>query len=1357
MLRARFVLLLACLWLVSAAAFAAGIPIRGRVLDSGGAALAKVRVRLVPVAPVHTAGRLALEGRDGPEPVASAESAADGSFLLEAPEPGMWKVVAGGEGLVPQEIEAAPLTGELDLPSVRLQRDAGLTVRVLGADGKPVPGARVRTEPTAFSSSSPWQVAPRSALTDAEGRAVLPRAASAAATVRAGASGFGTAERKEVRAKTLDLRLPTGPTVPLRVLGADGKPAAGVLVLRQEGGSLGMTGEDGLLDLVAPGGAPLDLLLLAADGRRLETRVRPFQPGEPQTPRELRLPAAGEAAARVTSAADGRPLAGALVWRTDDPGSFRRTDARGETRLPAPSERDVAVQSAAAGFLTGLLQVQKTEEKAPRPLAFSLQPDLVVTGVVVDEAGDPVAGAEITSSVPNLPQGMPMLSRMQMYRSRGALVRSGPDGRFRWAGLVADLGFELRVAKAGFAPTRVQATSPSPERPTAPLRIVLRRGRSAFGRVLGPDQRPIAGAQVTLKTALSNEPTARFRLVLEPDSLDSFSAATGTDGRFDLRNLPTGRYDLTVRGRGWAPLTVPSLEVPEGNRATDLGTVVLAPGVALEGFVVDAAGKPVEGAEIRVADAGETIPFRLRSDGSDEPAGLSGVDGFFRIEDLRSGSPVDVSASRTGYAPGDAQGVQVPADPPIRLILQAVGTVSGRVVDPDGEPIAGAHVRLEIRPRTLRGLEGGRLYSNTPQIDRSDAEGNFRITDVIPGPVGLSAQASGWQAGTVAGLELRGGEEKSGIEIVLSPAAILKGRVLSPSGRPLPGAQVQTTFEDQGAGLAVASTDSEGVYVLDTLPPGNRTLEATHPDHGAARRQVELRPGENSLDFSLEGGSEVTGRVVDDAGAPVAGAHVTTIARGIFRSLEDTSEADGSFRFTAVADGTYEILASKEGFATPERAQVTVAGSSVGGIEIRLSPGGAIVGRIAGVELSELSRIRISARGGGRGLGSGGRVEPDGSYRIDHLREGEWRVRAELPGTGLYAEGVARLEPGASEARLDLEMERGLELSGRIRRNGAPVTGEPLSLQGSQSWTGQTDAEGRFRFQGLAAGSYHLYVGDRSAHEETVDLQTDREITIELSTGEVRGRVMDAADARPLADVTVQLVVADSGSTTKQARTDSRGVFVLHSVAEGSWRLRALADGYAPGEMDVRVDRASPTEDVEITLQATEGVTLQVATAAGPPPRSLVYVVMDGAGRKVANGMAAVGNDGRARLSRVPLGGWQVLLLAESTAVTEIAVTAPGDAGRLTLPPPCVLRVKVRALMDAPAPATVSLLGAGGRPFRAFRMGEPATAWDLDRGAFSFRLLPPGTWEVQVTAADGRTWRTTVTTAPGVEAEAVME
>jgi hypothetical protein len=304
------------------------------------------------------------------------------------------------------------------------------------------------------------------------------------------------------------------------------------------------------------------------------------------------------------------------------------------------------------------------------------------------------------------------------------------------------------------------------------------------------------------------------------------------------------------------------------------------------------------------------------------------------------------------------------------------------------------------------------------------------------------------------------------------------------------------------------------------------------------------------------------------------------------------SRSDGGFRFAAVADGSYQAGVDKEGFARPERVPVMVAeGAGVQGIELRLTRGASVVGRVTGVEGSELARVQIIAQG--RGLPLGGRVEPDGSYRIDSLPEGEWRVRAELPGTALYAEGVVRLEPGASEARLDLEMEHGYELSGRVRRGGAPVSGETIGLEGpgGRRSVADTDADGRFRFSGLAAGTYRLRLGNpfgRATRDETIDLQADRDVTLDIPTAQVTGRVVDAADSSPLPGATVQLV-AENGLILGQAQADSRGLFVIRDVAPGPWRLRAQANGYAPGEATVQVDSTGESGEVELALRAGPG------------------------------------------------------------------------------------------------------------------------------------------------------------------------
>lgn len=81
-------------------------------------------------------------------------------------------------------------------------------------------------------------------------------------------------------------------------------------------------------------------------------------------------------------------------------------------------------------------------------------------------------------------------------------------------------------------------------------------------------RRPAAGARVVLQPGALSSPASRERqLLYDPDR---FEGVTDAAGRFQIKALPAGTFDLMVRGRGFAPLTVPSLVVPAGNGATDL-------------------------------------------------------------------------------------------------------------------------------------------------------------------------------------------------------------------------------------------------------------------------------------------------------------------------------------------------------------------------------------------------------------------------------------------------------------------------------------------------------------------------------------------------------------------------------------------------------------------------------------------------------------------------------------------------------------------------------------------------------------------------------------------------------------------
>jgi protocatechuate 3,4-dioxygenase beta subunit len=1353
------------LLLLPAAAAAAPIAVSGQVSGPGGSPVSGARVFLIPIPTLAETARLELEGRADPEPVATASTGTDGSFRVQAPDAGMWKVAVQAKGMLPQEFLLQPLLEETELPALEMERDAGLEVRVTGPDGKPAAGARVRAgEPEtrrrfAFGFRPQWQTPIRAALTDAKGVAVLPRGGKERLQVLAGAAGLPFVEQEEVGGASVTLRIPAGTAREIRVMDAAGKsPVTGVYVRVGESRWIaGRTSEDGGFSLSLASKKKERIVLSAEDGRTLETYAEPLKPGE-TGPRVLQLPGLETLTGRVVSAADGRPVAGALVWGLD-PGAARRTGADGAYRVPVIAGRDAFFQAAAAGFLAadGEVGVQPGLRRGP---TLVLEPALALVGVVVDEQDRPVPGVQIQASA----QPTNRMRSPAMLRS-GGLSRTAASGRFRLAGLVAGMGHDLKLSKAGFAVLRSEVPPLEPGRPAAELRLVLRKGRTAFGRVVDGAERPVAGARIALRPSGGGDMRMIRRLLAADTS--RYEATADATGRFEVRDVPAGTYELTARGGGFAPITVPGLAVPEGGGSTDLGTVVLAPGVAVEGYVVDPEGRPVAGAEVRVIEAAADPMSRFLSQDEPELAATSAADGYFRIEDRRPGESVDVDASRAGYAPAQASGVQVPPDPPIRLELKPSAAVEGRTVDPDGKPIAGA--RVSVHPSDPMSMgRGFRAFSASMSRQAvSDETGFFRLEDVIPGGIELMAMATGYQQAEIQNLEVRSGQELRSLEVVLAPGAVVEGRVLSPSGQPLAGAEVGVVQPSHGFGFGfgAATTDGDGRYRLEGVAPGTRSVQAEHKSYRRAIKELDVRLGENTLDLRLEGGVEVSGRVVDEGGQPVPSARVS-LREGwsSWNRPSATSAADGSFTLDGVADGTYRLAAEKEGFASSrDGVEVTVAGSSVGGVEVKLGTGGAIVGQLSGLDFAELSQVRIWLVSGSRQTGV---VSPDGSYRIEHVAPGEQRVTASLPGGARQAEGRVTLDPGAPEARLDLEFGGGLTLSGRVLRNGEPAVGLNVMVSGGGAGGrfGDTDHQGRFRFEGLDAGPYELEVfGFRSGsrHHEQVDLTADRDLLIDLRSVAVTGRVVDSADQSPIPNAQVTLLAAEAEPQGPfqaiETTSDTRGVFRLRDVGEGGWKLRAVLPGYAPAEVDVQVAEGTPVDGVEIALQATEGVVLEVLLASGRPPDEVSTSVLDAAGRVVASASYPTGEDGRVRIASVAPGTWELLLEADGTAAVSLPVTAPGNAGRVILPQPGGLNLKVPSLADARVGAKVTLVDSGGKPYRTPWGNAIMQDFDLYGGTRKFERLPPGNWTVNVSATDGRTWTGKATVVPGGMAEVTLE
>ena len=144
-------------------------------------------------------------------------------------------------------------------------------------------------------------------------------------------------------------------------------------------------------------------------------------------------------------------------------------------------------------------------------------------------------------------------------------------------------------------------------------------------------------------------------------------------------------------------------------------------------------------------------------------------------------------------------------------------------------------------------------------------------------------------------------------QVALRPT-VLRGRLsdaVTESG--IPGATVAVVAPDGTE--QVAATDRDGRFAFEWVPEG-ATVRFSSSDHGVA----EVPVGESTeIDLELRP-SFVSGKVTDEAGAPLAGARVAA-ANG---SAESFTGPDGTFRLTGGTD-VGEVLISAPGFAEQTR------------------------------------------------------------------------------------------------------------------------------------------------------------------------------------------------------------------------------------------------------------------------------------------------------------------------------------------------------------------------------------------------------------------------------------------------------
>ncbi len=126
--------------------------------------------------------------------------------------------------------------------------------------------------------------------------------------------------------------------------------------------------------------------------------------------------------------------------------------------------------------------------------------------------------------------------------------------------------------------------------------------------------------------------------------------------------------------------------------------------------------------------------------------------------------------------------------------------------------------------------------------------------------------------------------------------------------------------------------------------------------------------------------------------------------------------------------------------------------------------------------------------------------------------------------------------------------------------------------------------------------------GDKNAIPKIADLRAGKAVSVMKKGVPIEGRVVDAT-GRPVAGARVLTVERRdellSGPDRFAVATDERGHFRTGQVAKGQWFLLVQARGHAPGETQVRIDRAIP--QVEIALGRPHIFRGRVVDTSGRP------------------------------------------------------------------------------------------------------------------------------------------------------------
>jgi hypothetical protein len=1123
------------------------------------------------------------------------------------------------------------------------------------ANGKPVPNATVTVLGGAEFTTK----------TDADGHYTAPDPSKWAFRVVVIHPDYAIAEEFlgfGGTKKGPDFSLTAGVPVNGRVVSEDGQTPVAEAQISVDGWPAGKSGADGTFAIAH---AKKDWQTVEArSGNRIAQRAHTTAAAN------LKLAKGGTISGNVRDVKSQLPVAGALVAVAPSGGRFgireasadAITDAKGNFTIAPlvagtydvrPSRPNFNINGAQSVTVKAADSVQKALYATARAR---------ISGSVVDEDKRPVAAAHLSTRA--TARGDMFSLNFMPGRGNTAEGYSAPDGRFVLRDVEIDSDLQVDALKRGYPGAKSPSMKLGAGEKKTGVMLTIPRGVAITGRVTDKDKKPLSGVGVDATEAANDAMGGMRRMVIsnmQPRNDDTYR--TGSDGTFSIR-VKEGTYDLSFKREGYSAKNVRGTKVDANTKPID---VVLDPGVEISGRVTRG-GAGVEGVNVRA----------MSQDGFSNA--VSGPDGAFRLTDLTPGQMM-LNVNKQESFIQEMRSVTAPTRDLV-IELPSGGRITGRVLDKNShQPVT------SFMAGVTTSRSGGGMMVMMPPMQKqfTSDDGSFVLEGIKPGMTQVVVNAPGYTTARVPNIEVEDGKTAPDVEVDVETGAKLTGRVTGPDGSALSGVSVRSD-PMAGGGRVMrfdgndnsATTDPSGEYTIDTLEPGEKTFTFSRSGYIAQQKTVTIAGGKDSrLDVQMSTGTRATGFVVTDSGAPVPDADVRALsASEMDGGRSGRSDSNGAFTIEGLAPGHYTFNASKNGYTSGIVRDVDIASS--GPVRITLKNGGVITGHVNGLTAQELEQTTVYANGagnaGGPMGGSTAPVDSAGNFRIEGAPSGTVRISAR---TGAMFGGSSKsaapktveLEPGGT-AQVDIDFKSSTVIRGRVTRNGAAVSNAQVMFipRGGRSQTSASvaaDADGRYELSGLDDGTYTVQAVDMErlnpfATQYEVHGSGTFDITIKTVT--LRGHVVDAADTRPLADVSVELRPSN-GQTIfggRGGQTDAGGNFVIENIASGSYQITADKSGYGHDSRQVIIGDSTP-EDVQFRLSPSDGILIRAIDVRDNTPLTVnVLRVVDAQGNDLPTGSGFFNSTEVVKLALAP-GTYRVTVSARNYASQTLTMSSPSQ------------------------------------------------------------------------------------------------